>query len=100
MENIAYLAAIKRPIDIELQKFEITLSAQVLDVRHAAGEQIVHSDHRVFFGQQGLAKMGTQKSSPARDQRARSHGRKLFGERGSTVIGGIGSGLDEGRPTL
>src|SRR5215469_2619673 len=100
MENVVDLAAVERPVDIQLLKFEITFSAQVLDVRRAPGEEIVHGDDRVAFRQQRVAQVRAEEPGATGDQRARSHGKDFFLAVEGTVAGTMGSGLADGRPTL
>ena len=51
MKHIIYLAEIERPSHILLAKLEARLIAQMRDVLHAAGEQIVGTNHRIALRQ-------------------------------------------------
>ena len=54
--------------DILLQKLEARFVRQMFEVLHAAGQQIVGTNHGVPFRQQGVAQMRAQKSRSASDQ--------------------------------
>jgi hypothetical protein len=62
MEHVVHLAHIERFTDVELDKLEAGVAAQMLEVSAAAGEQIVYDYHIPAIAEQGIAKMGSQKT--------------------------------------
>src|SRR5262249_18545509 len=100
MENVTDFAAIEVTVDIELEKFKMTLAAQMLNIRQAAGQKIVDGNDRVAVRQQGIAEMRTEEPGASGDQYARSHERVLLLTFGACIEGPVGSGLTAFLPTL
>src|SRR6185312_3499123 len=73
MEDVIDFAAIKRTVNVELLEFECTIAAEVLNVRHPPGQEVVDSHHGITLCEQGIAKMGAEKAGTSCYQCARLH---------------------------
>ena len=62
MEYVVHLAQIKGVANIALHQCKARLAAQVPQVLSLAGKQVVHREHGVTLGQQGVTEMGAQKA--------------------------------------
>src|SRR5271165_2841614 len=98
MEDVVDSAHVERFADVSFYKLESGFIFQMGEVSQTAGEEVVDGNYPPAFGEQGIAEVGTEKSSATGDERTLlwSHAFLPFLE----TAAGTPSGCEAGRPTL
>ena len=68
VEDVVDLAEVERVADVVQFEVEARLALQMLQIAHSARQQVVHGNHFVAIGQQGVAQVRAKKARPTRHQ--------------------------------